>query len=416
MKYQKIDTPIHRISPFAKIVYSIAVSLLVVLLKAPLQLCLLAAVTFCVLLLAKPDFARLKGLIYALGAVVITTSLSQAFFYYLEPRTVLVTIIDKATPIVGTITGGIYIYKEGALYGLIQSLRISSVMFMATAVVISTHPSQMIMALNKIRIPKELSFIIATSMRFLPQLLEETRRVLVAIRLKGFKLKGISNSIKASKYVLSPLVINSLRQARLVALAAEVRGYSFRKANSREKGGLLRFDTLDLIVISFFVVLLYVAILPFKMGLSKVPLVHAFFFSIPFTCVLLIGIRIVPRFGTATLMILGHSLFAQIVSRGINPLWWPYALLEAAVLETYFFAAKDYLASRQSFFIAGLLRGLSVYLYFYFVASPYIWHKFYAPWYIVVHTFEGALGSAVGGLIAYRVSKSVEAAYRHGGL
>jgi energy-coupling factor transport system permease protein len=411
MKYQKIDTAIHRLSPFTKIAYSIIVSVLVVILKTPSQLFFLAAITFCVLLLARPSFTRLKGLMYALGMVVIATSISQAFFYYFEPRTILLTIIDKTTPVIGTITGGVYLYKEGIVYGLVQSLRVLSVMFMATTVVISTHPSQMIMALNKIHIPRELSFIIATSIRFLPHMVEETRRIWTAIRLKG-----VSNSITAFNYVLLPLVINSLRQARLVALAAEVRGYSFHGASSKKRSGFLRFNTLDLVIISFFVILLYVAILPFKMGLSKIPFIHTFVYSIPFTCILLVGIRLVPRFGTATLMILGHSLFTQIISRGINPLWWPYALLEAAVLEMYFAASKDYLVSRRSFLIAGILRGLSVYLYFYFVASPYIWHKYYAPWYIAIQTFQGVLGSLVGALIAYKLSRSVEEAYKYGGL
>ena len=416
MKYQKIDTVIHRLSPFLKLLYSIVISILVVLLKTPWDLFILTLSTFCVLLLARPNLARLRLLIYTVGIVVIATSVSQVFFYYFEPRTVIFTLINKNFPIIGRITGGIYLYKEGIIYGLIQSLRILSVMFMATSIVISTHPSQMITALNKVHIPKEISFIIATSIRFLPHMIEETKRIWTAIRLKGFKLNNTHNAIKAFKYVLSPLIINSLRQARLVALAAEVRGYSFRELTPKRKNSLLRFNTLELVTISFFIILLYVAILPFKMGLSKVPFIQTFFFSIPFTCILLIGIRMVPRFGSTTLIIVGHSLFTQIISRGINPLWWPYALLEAVVLEAYFAITKDYLKSRHSFVIAGILRGMSVYLYFYFVAAPYIWHKFYAPWYIAIQTFQGVLGSVLGALIAYRVSKSVEEAYKYGGL
>jgi len=416
MKYQKVDTVIHRLNPFTKLLYSIVISMLVVLLKTPQELFILALATFCVLLLARPNLTRLRLLIYTVGIVVIATSVSQAFFYYFEPRTVILTVVNKNFPIIGRITGGIYLYKEGIIYGFIQSLRILSVMFMATTVVISTHPSQMIIALDKVRIPKEISFIIATSIRFLPHMIEETKRIWTAIRLKGFKLNNTSNAIKAFRYVLSPLIINSLRQARLVALAAEVRGHSFHESVPKRKNSLLRFDTLELVTISFFIILLYVAILPFKMGLSKIPFIQALFFSIPFTCILLIGIRMVPRPGSATLIIVGHSLFTQIISRGINPLWWPYALLEAVILEGYFAITKDYLKSRHAFAIAGILRGMSVYLYFYFVASPYIWHKFYAPWYIVIQTSQGVLGSVLGALIAYRVSKSVEEAYKYGGL
>lgn len=416
MKYQNIDSIMHMLGPFPKIAYSILVSVLVVLLKTPAQLLALTGSTFSILLLARPNFARIRSLMYALGMVVMATTISQMFFYYFEPRTVLLTVVDKDVPFIGAITGGIYIYKEGAVYGLVQSLRILAVMFMATSVVVSTHPSQMMIALGRLRIPGEVTFIIATSIRFLPNMIEETKRIWTAIKLKGFKVNNISNSIKAFKYILSPLVINSLRQARLVALAAEVRGYAFRGTSSKKKRACFSFDTLELVIISFFVVLLYVAILPFKMGLSKIPFVHAFFFSVPFTCILLIGIRLVPRPGSATLIILGHSLFAQLISRGINPLWWPYALLEAAVLEAYFLMAKDYLRTRRSFMIAGLLRGLTVYLYFYFIASPLIWRKFYAPWYITIQTLEGAAGSLLGGLIAYRVSRSVEEAYKYGGL
>jgi len=416
MKYQKIDTVMHRLYPSVKLLYSIIISLLVVILKTPPELFMLTLATFCILLLAGPDFARLKALIYTIVIIVAGTSISQAFFYYFEPKTVVLTVINKNFPVVGPVTGGIYLYKEGIIYGTIQSLRILSITFMATAVVISTHPSQMIIAMNKAKIPKEISFIITTSIRFLPNVLEETKRVWTAIRLKGFKINNIPGTIKAFRYFLSPLIINSLRQARFVALAAEVRGYSFQKPVPGKKNNLLYFNTLELVVISFFVILLYVAVLPFKMGLGMVPFIQAFIYSIPFTCILLIGIRMVPRTGSATLIIFGNSLFGQIISRGINPLWWPYSLVEAVVIEVYFFITKDYLKSRHSFVIAGLLRGMAVYLYFYFIAAPFIWHKFYAPWYIAIQTFQGVLGSAVGALIAYKVSKSVEEAYKYGGL
>jgi hypothetical protein len=177
-----------------------------------------------------------------------------------------------------------------------------------------------------------------------------------------------------------------------VALAAEVRGFS----------------------VAFFVILMYGSVLPFKMGLSKVPFLHAFTFSIPFTCVLFTGIRLIPRFGTATFLICGHSLFTRVVSRGIIPLWWPYAVVESLTLEGYFLLTKDYLNKPLSVICAGTLRGLVVYLYF--ISYPLIWHKFYVPRYITIQTIQGVVGSILGGIFGYKLSKIIEKGYKYGSM
>ncbi len=176
------------------------------------------------------------------------------------------------------------------------------------------------------------------------------------------------------------------------------------------------FTTLELTIIALFITLLYVSVLPFKLGLSKVPFIHAFFFSLPYTAVLVIGIHLVPKLGTTTLLIFGNSLFAQIISRGINPLWWPYALLPAIILEIYFLITRNYCATLMNTVLAGILRGAVVYLYFYLVAGPFIWHKFYADWYIVLQTTQGITGSALGGWIGYKLSKVIEKGFKLGGL
>jgi energy-coupling factor transport system permease protein len=416
MKYQNKDTPIHQIGPIFKILYSISVAVFIVILKKPLELSLLTLFVLVIFFLTKPRPNQIKALIIVILTIVATTIISQSIFYYFSPKTRLFTLLSKDVPLIGWMTQGIYVYKEGVVYGAIQSLRIISAIFMATTIVVTTHPSAMIMALHKLRLPKDLSFVISVSIRFFPQLFDEIRRIFLAIRLKGLKIKGIKNSLKVLRLLLSPLIINSLRRARMVALAAEVRGFSSGENIINIKKRLFNFDTLELITIAFFVVLLYLAILPFKMGLSRIPFLDTFFFSIPFTCILFIGIRIVPKFGTATFLICGNSLFTQIISSGINPLWWPYALAESLTLEGYLLLTKDYIGSTFSAIVAGALRGLVVYLYFYFLSAPLIWHRYYALWFIIVNTVQGAVGSAIGGVFGYKISRTIEKAYKYGGI
>lgn len=416
MKYEYKDTILHQTSPIIKILYSITVSVLIIILNKPIQLFLLVLAVLFIFALAKPSWQKIKPLFFVVLAIVITTVFSQTLFYYFEPRTPLITLVPRQIPVIGWLTKGVYIYKEGIIYGLIQSLRIIAATFMALTIVLTTHSAEMIAALNRIRFPRSLSFVISVSIRFFPHLFEEAKRIILALRLRGLKIKGMPDAIKAMRFLLVPLVINSLKTAKLVALAAEVRGFSAENFSRARKKRQSYFNTLELITIAFFVILMYGAILPFKMGLSKIPFLHAFFFSVPFTCVLFIGIRLIPKFGTATFLICGHSLFTQIISRGINPLWWPYALIESLILEGYFLVTKNYLNTYFSAVTGGALRGLVVYLYFYFISAPFVWHKFYAPWYITIQTIQGVIGSGLGGVIGYRLSKLVERAYKYGGL
>ncbi len=177
-----------------------------------------------------------------------------------------------------------------------------------------------------------------------------------------------------------------------------------------------RFSTEELITVALFCSLLYIAILPFKFGLSRIPVIQAFFFSIPYTAILVIGIRLVPKAGAATLLICGNSLLSQTLSSGVNPLWWPYAFMAAFVLELYFLLTGNYLGTMRNALGAGLLRGLTVYMYYYYISAPYIWHQHFAPWYIWLQTGQGMLGSALGAAIGFYLSKTIIKAFRYGGV
>jgi ABC-type thiamin/hydroxymethylpyrimidine transport system permease subunit len=199
-----------------------------------------------------------------------------------------------------------------------------------------------------------------------------------------------------------------------VILIAILGGVIFHLLKTRKE--IPSFSILDLTNIAMFSSLLYIAILPFKFGLSRIPMIQSFFFAIPYTAVLFIGIRFVPRAGTATFIICGHSLLSQIISSGVNPLWWPYALLASFILELYFIVTRNYLNTVTNALGAGFFRGLTVYSYFYWFSAPYIWHQFYAPWYIVMQTLQGIAGSIIGAFIGIYLSKPIINAARYGGI
>jgi ABC-type thiamin/hydroxymethylpyrimidine transport system permease subunit len=135
-------------------------------------------------------------------------------------------------------------------------------------------------------------------------------------------------------------------------------------------------------------------------------------FSIPYTTVLLLGLRLVPKAGFATLLILGQGLFGQLLGRGINPAWWPYYLWCGLSVEILLLLAGHHRNSLPVMLATGLLRGLIAYTYMYLVLAPFLWQQFYAPWYIALKTLMGLVGCALGAMFAWRVAPRVEKASR----
>jgi energy-coupling factor transport system permease protein len=245
MIYLERVTFFHRLDPRTKIFASIACAGLIVILSTPLSLFLLFITLLACLLSMRPPVSSMRLLLRILFIVLMTTMLSQGLFYYFEPRTPLLTIIGKDSGPLGKLTGGILLYKEGLIYGMIQSMRFFSATAMSTILVMSTHPSDLILGLKKLGVPEKIAFMLTVSIRFLPVLLEEARRILVAQRLRGLKLTGLRGNLRGFRYLVVPLVIDSLRHARRVAIAAEVRGFTGKRTEIRE----LHFNQRDVAVL-----------------------------------------------------------------------------------------------------------------------------------------------------------------------
>ncbi len=196
----------------------------------------------------------------------------------------------------------------------------------------------------------------------------------------------------------------------VVALLAAIGGVLAIAARRRTFRPL---TTLDLATAALLVCLLYVAAVPWQIGLAKAPGVDALVFSIPYTAILLLGLRLLPKPGAATLLIFGQGLFGQLLSRGINPAWWPYYLWSALAVEVFLLPLGGQLRSLPAMLAAGLLRGLVAYSYMYLILIPFLWHQFLAPWYVGLKVAMGLLGCSIGALFAWRLAPTVEKAARH---
>lgn len=245
MRFSDKNTLFHRIDPRTKVFLSLITAILVVLLNNVFLLLALFLFVFVTYLFARPSISNLKLLFFMMVIVLSSSTLSQGFFYYSEPKTPLLTIGSKSAPLIGWLTGGLQIYREGLIYGAVQSFRLITVTTMASLIVLTTYPSDLILGLTKLGFPQKMGFIIIVSIRFLPSIIEEAKRILLAQKLRGLKLKGIRGILRGFYYLAIPLVINCLRSARQIALAAEVRAFNEKRTFAKD----LKFSWVDPLVL-----------------------------------------------------------------------------------------------------------------------------------------------------------------------
>ncbi|AKB79406.1 Transmembrane component of general energizing module of ECF transporters [Methanosarcina horonobensis HB-1 = JCM 15518] len=236
-RYEQKNSLFHRLDPRVKLLWLFGISVLSVVLGTPYLLVALFASTLPFWLILKPSKNRIKAMILVFGSIGLGFILSQALFYYWA-KDPLLTLIPPSFPLLGSLTGGVYFYADGAVYGLYQSFRFMTSLSAAMLVLATTHPSRLISGLvsffeikirgknYRIGLPYEIAFMLSSAVSFAPTMLEESGVILNAMQARGLELKGgVRTKAKALKYILVPLVVNILRAGRKLAISADTRGF-----------------------------------------------------------------------------------------------------------------------------------------------------------------------------------------------
>jgi len=195
------------------------------------------------------------------GSIGMGFIFSQALFYYWA-KDPLFTLIPSSFPVLGSLTGGVYFYADGAVYGLYQSFRFMTSLSAAMLLLATSHPSKLISGLvnfleiriggksYRIGLPYEIAFMLSSAVSFAPTMLEESGIILNAMQARGLELKGgVRTKTKALKYILVPLVVNILRAGRKLAVAADTRG--FRASRYRTCLNELRLKSNDYLFLAY---------------------------------------------------------------------------------------------------------------------------------------------------------------------
>lgn len=219
------NTFIHKIDIRTKIVALLCLTILTILIDSPMSLFLLFCIALSLHFMARESFVRWRILMILILLSIWSSVSTQALFYNQEPKTMLACLVLPATPIIGPLTEGVYIYQEGIEYGAIQALRGSIVLALGLLLSWTSDPRQLLKSLLFWKIPYQIAFMLITGLRFLPIVFSETVIVLTAQRLRGFEPLKTIHVLKATSQTLLPILARSLRRAEILAASIESRGF-----------------------------------------------------------------------------------------------------------------------------------------------------------------------------------------------
>jgi energy-coupling factor transport system permease protein len=222
------QTLLHKTDVRTKLVLLCLLAVLVLLVDSPRSLFLLFCLSLGLHVVARSSPGRWRVLMLFVLLGIWGSMTSQALFYAREPRTVIACLLPPATPLVGALTGGVYLYQEGLEYGAVQALRSGTMLTLGLLINWTSDPRQMLRGLLAWRLPYELGFMLITGLRFLPVIFQETAVVLTAQRLRGFQPhKSVSprRLMQTAFQTLFPILARTQRRAATLAASVESRGF-----------------------------------------------------------------------------------------------------------------------------------------------------------------------------------------------
>ncbi len=225
---------IGRLDPRVKIIGLLCISVYAVMLENTVPLIILFSVSWILAGIERVEWAKLRLLLFLVVLTVWGTMFSQSIFYFEEPRTVLINLVNMDTPLIGKWTGDISIYREGFRYGAIQSLRFASMMTFGFLFCWSTDTGKMLSGMLQLRVPYVLAFMTVTAIRFIPAIMDEFATVILAMRMRGARVLSFNPArlLKNWLKLIRPVFINCYRRSNILSLSIQSRAFQPSAARS----------------------------------------------------------------------------------------------------------------------------------------------------------------------------------------
>ena len=253
-QYYPVDSPVHRLDPRTKIVLTILMIVIVFITQNLLGYVFILLFTLLISRLSRvPVKTMMKGL-KPLRFILILTFLLNLLF---TPGNEIFHVAF------------IHITQEGVVQAVRFSLRLIFLVLCTSLMTLTTSPIALSdgleMLLNPLKVihfpAHELAMMMSIALRFIPTLLEETDKIMMAQKARGadFESGNLLKRAKAMIPLLVPLFVSAFRRAGDLAMAMESRCY--HGGENRTRLRVLKITRSDLLAALVALCLLAVIIL-----------------------------------------------------------------------------------------------------------------------------------------------------------
>ena len=223
---------VHRFDPRLKLVLTIAYIVLLFAASNPLGLTLSILFLAVMYKLAKIPLKMIGKSLKPILPIVIFTAVLNLFF-----------VTGEGNPLVHV--WFLKIYAEGVRYAVLMAVRVMALIAGTSLLTYTTSPivltdaiEQLLKPLGRLHFPvHELAMMMSIALRFIPTLIEETDKIMIAQKARGAQLDTgkMTDRVKALVPVLIPLFISAFRRADELAMAMECRCYRGGDGRTRLK-------------------------------------------------------------------------------------------------------------------------------------------------------------------------------------
>lgn len=228
-QYYETDSVVHRLDPRIKMLILIAYVVFIFVVKNFYGFLVLGCFLLGVIIIAKIPFFDMLKSIKGVTFIILITVILNLFFYKGETQTVLFWIITK----------------EALIFSAFMALRLillimGSVLltFTTTPVALTDGIESLLSPLKIVKFPvHELALVMSIALRFIPILMNETERIMMAQKARGadFESGNIFKRAKAMIPILIPLLISAFRRAEELGDAMDSRCYSSTTVRTKYK-------------------------------------------------------------------------------------------------------------------------------------------------------------------------------------
>ncbi|MGI5891219.1 MAG: energy-coupling factor transporter transmembrane component T family protein [Bacillota bacterium] len=250
-QYYALDSLAHRLDARAKLLAVLIYMIALFTAQQWISYLLLAAIFFLALIISRIPFLFLwRGM----WMIILFIVISMFFNFFMVPGEVIASF------------GIFQLTEEGLTKGLLIGSRLLLLVLFASLLTLCTTPLDLTDGMERLLSPlirlgapiHELAMIISIALRFIPTILQEFDRIILAQRARGARFSGLGLIKKAQQMMplLIPLFISSFRRAEDLAWAMEARCYRGGRGRSRWRQSQWKpRDTVTLLIFVFILLL-----------------------------------------------------------------------------------------------------------------------------------------------------------------